>query len=123
MRQNQKKQGVDGLISLFLCGVQVQVSGSFARLEAKLREGTRFGDGRDGLPGRWRWVIGRGRGYWQLPGSSSLLERTGREAVMEGGSGSRAAHRIVMAGEWHLAVTWASRKAFASGLKGKPRAN
>lgn len=32
---------------------------------------------------------------------------------MEGGSGSRAAHRIVMAGAWHLAVTWASRKAFA----------
>lgn len=30
---------------------------------------------------------------------------------MGGGFGFRRAHRIVMAGEWHLVVTWASRKA------------
>lgn len=56
-----KNKGVDGLISLLLCGVQVRVSVSFARREAKLREGSSFGDGKDGLdwlPGRGRRIIG-----------------------------------------------------------------
>jgi hypothetical protein len=99
IRQKQKKQGVDGLISLFLCGVRVRVSVSFARLEAKLREGSSFGDGRGWVrraTGPWtlgHWLRQRQRGYGQLPGRFPAGENRER-----GGDGGRL---WIPSGSWN----------------------
>lgn len=47
---------------------------------------------------------------WLVLKANSLLDAT----VLEGGFGFRRVHRVVMAGEWHLEVTWESRKARSS---------